>query len=535
MSNNFILAQLNFKVGALEENFQKISDTYLANQAEHDFIAYPELAVCGYPPEDLLFNQNFLNKIIKLQDSLIKLTKDSECALIFGGIEQQASELYNCIFVAQSGAVKAIARKNNLPNYGVFDEKRYFAKGLDFTICDIAGCNYLLLNCEDFWSDNLRNKTEHLDYEKVLVLNSSPFALKKYKKRRELSKVFDCPVLYLNMLGGQDNLVFDGGSFIKDEQGTFLQAPFFIEKLLSKDDFIANFEIDEIGLIYEVLLLAIRDYLSKNQQNSVILGLSGGIDSALIAVLAADSLGSKKVNLVTMPSRYTSEESVRDAAELINNLGCKNIFNLNIEDPFQAFTNNLQDAFKDHAVDLTEENLQSRIRGVYLMALSNKLGHLVLATSNKSEAAVGYSTLYGDMCGAFSPLKDVYKTTVYQLAKWRNEHIPATSLCQSAAPLPENIITKAPTAELRPEQKDSDSLPEYEQLDQILYHLIECYQSVAQVIKLGFKEEEVLLANKLLKNSEYKRYQAALGPKISALCFDKERRYPLSNAYENLD
>jgi len=529
------LVQANFTVGALAENSNKLLNSYKDCADKSDLVIYPELGILGYPPEDLLFSKNFIAQAIAKQEDIVKATLSQKAAILFGGIEEENGELYNVAIYASDGKTQQIIRKNSLPNYGVFDEKRFFAAAKEHQVIELNNLKYLVLVCEDLWQEDLMQKINGLDFQAVLVLNASPYTQGKLSKRIDLAKQFGVPVYYNNLVGGQDSLVFDGNSFVLDGKGKLVKLlAGFKEDVCVVEDLSGEvFLPEQLEENYQALMLGLKDYLHKNGAKSVILGLSGGADSALVAAIACDALGADKVNLVTMPSRFTSKESFSDADALIANLECVNFQEIEIEGMKDSFLTALEPSFAEKQEDLTEENLQARIRGVLLMALSNKFGHMVLATSNKSEAAMGYATLYGDMCGAYGLIKDVYKTEVYKLIEWRNKNVPSLSLNPVSNPIPENIIHKAPTAELRDDQKDSDSLPEYEVLDKIIYGLIEERKSVAELVVLGFAKDDVEKANRLLRISEYKRYQAAPGPKISELSFDKERRIPLTNYFEN--
>ena len=540
-----VIAQQNFLLGDLQGNFQKIANIYIKYQDEVDLIIFPELSLTSYPPEDLLLSQAFLEQNNQIKKQLYVLTKNHRAAILYGDIFLENDVLYNAAIYIKDGKAAKIIKKCFLPNYGVFDELRYFAPNQELTTVNIAGEECLVLICEDLWHKDLlaiiEKKQPKLD--KIIILNASPFAVDKFTRRYDLVKnlatKLESEVIYVNLVGGQDSLVFDGKSFIVDRKGqlvTLLKS--FSEDVKLIDDQkitkIISYQDNKLADIYNALILSMRDYVYKNNFKSVLIGLSGGIDSALCAVLASDALGVENVYLVKMPSRYTSKQSFTDADNLINALGCKNILDLNIENIYNSFLTELETSFNNCQPDLTEENLQARIRGVLLMALSNKFSHLVLATSNKSESAVGYATLYGDMCGAFSPLKDIYKTLVYQLVKWRNNNVSLISFANNLNLVSSSLINKAPTAELRDNQKDSDNLPEYDILDQILAYLIEGRKSVSEIIELGFDRKEVEKINKLLLRSEYKRRQSALGPKISQLSFDRERRMPITNLYSNV-
>lgn len=533
-----LISQINTRVGDVDYNYEKISRIYIDNKDKVDLIIFPELVTTGYPPEDLLLSESFKGRVFDVQSKIVNLTKAPNSAgTIFGGLHYLKDVLYNSAIYAVGGIVNKVVNKCVLPNYGVFDEKRYFDSWDKLQTIEIKGKNFLILICEDLWSDQLPEMVKDLDFEKVIVINASPYAINKYRQRRNVATNLGNEMIYVNLVGGQDNLVFDGRSFVLDAKGnTKLMLKSFAEENAIYDDESSNFiqyNDNQVENIYLALLTGLRDYIHKNGFESILIGLSGGIDSALCAVIAADALGVDMVNLVKMPSGFTSKESFDDADELSSRIKCGHVSEIKIDDIMQKFLGGLAPSFLGKKEDLTEENLQSRIRGVLLMALSNKLGHLVLSTSNKSESAVGYSTLYGDMCGAYSPLKDVYKTMVYKLSKWRNDNIPSSSRCKVLNPIPENIISKEPTAELRHDQKDSDNLPEYDILDVILRKLIEKRMSVGEIAGFGIEKDVVKKVNRLLLMSEYKRRQSAIGPKISNLSFDRDRRYPITNGYKN--
>lgn len=530
------LNQINFTVGALVENTKKLLSWYKKDCEVVDLSIFPELGIVGYPPEDLLYSSAFIKDIEFYQKKIIASTKNKNAALLFGTITKKGEKLYNTVYFVQNGILQNIIYKNSLPNYGVFDEKRYFAAENTHQTITLNDKSFLVLICEDLWQENLAEKIAYLTFSEVIILNASPYNTAKLQKRLNLVRRFNKKVYYLNLIGGQDSLVFDGNSFVINENGELVKllASFQEAKELVNDSESQVKLPEDLAQDYQALMLGLSDYVQKNNFKEVLIALSGGADSALVSVIACDALGVDKVHLVTMPSQYTSKESFTDADLLIKQLNCASVRRINIEEINSSFLHNLAPFFKGRKSDLTEENLQARIRGVLLMSLANKFGFLVLATSNKSETAVGYATLYGDMCGAYSVIKDIYKTKIYELIKWRNKNIPVTSLHKVANPVAQNIIDKAPTAELRANQQDTDSLPEYRDLDQILYYLIEEKKSINEIVSYGFAKEIVVKIYKLLKNSEYKRYQAAVGPKISALSFDKERRIPLTNHYENL-
>jgi NAD+ synthetase len=537
------LAQENFVVGDLYGNFEKIERIYLEN-LNSDLVVFPELAITGYPPEDLLFLEWFLDEVFEYQERIVALTEGENTGILFGGILREGVGLFNAAYFVRSGKIEKTIKKNSLPNYGVFDEKRYFLAHEGYDYIELKGKRFLVLICEDIWEID-----ESSDFgDAIISINASPFEIGKEYERLDVVGRFGVPVFYLNLIGGQDSLVFDGSSFVTNSRGEIVFKMKEFESEVASLGFADVLDMEELRLdymkpvfpdyflnegfteerrIYKGIVLAFRDYVRKNGMKSVLIGLSGGVDSAFCAVVARDALGAENVHLVRMPSKFTSRVSFDDANELIDRLGVgeENVYDIAIDDILQGYEKGLGAFFEGREKDVTEENLQARIRGGLLMALSNKLGHLVVATSNKSESAVGYATMYGDMCGAFSPIKDVYKTLLYKLCRWRNEN----KIQGLTDVIPENIIVKAPTAELRENQKDSDSLPEYKNLDQILYHLIEMRGSKSAAISLGFEKEEVERVASLLKNSEYKRYQAALGVKITKLSFDKERRFPISN------
>lgn len=554
------IAQINFLVGDLEGNCAKIIEQYRNLQSQSlDLVIFSELSLTGYPPEDLLLKKYFINEVAQKIEEICEITKNQKTAIIFGAPASFSNKfgenfLYNCGIFVENGEIINIIRKTTIPNYGVFDEKRYFKEASSLTNINFRGFQLAILICEDMWSKKNAFLLNDKNLDGVIVINSSPFSQRKIEKRFETAKEFIThikkPLIYINQIGGQDSLVFDGSSFVIDGAG---------EVVLKLKEFAQDCEIfelnhqsevktDQINLqnplnsqdeqnqnlsrIYNALILGVRDYLNHNNFKNVVLGMSGGIDSALCASIAVDAIGSENVKLIALPSKFNSQTSFDDALKCCENLGV-NLEIIPIEETRLAFENTLKTQFQNTKPDLTEENLQARIRGNILMAISNKFGHMLLTTGNKSEMAVGYATIYGDMCGSLNPLKDVYKTEIFKLAGWRNENIPQISIYQKTQIIPQNIITKEPTAELRDNQKDSDSLPKYEILDQILYNLIENEKSVGQIIELGFEEELVKKVAKLLYNSEYKRKQAVIGIKVSKMSFDKDRRYQISNKFRH--
>ncbi len=566
------LSQLNFIVGDLDFNCQKILDQYkLATNNQADLVIFSELAITGYPPQDLLHKKYFLDEI-EAKISLIKqATIGKNTAILLGcpyitnpnskssSSNQCKIELYNSAFLIEEGKITAIAHKTCLPNWGVFDEQRYFKAAPSLVSISLKGLRLAVLICEDIWQAKNAFLLNDKIFDCIISLNGSPFNAKKDQERlfiiRKFIKDLKKPVIYLNQVGGQDALVFDGGSFVLDQNGEIIlkmkefeedsQAvklyPNFldqeseqeirIESSQTEVKFIAESENSKEFQIYNAIILGLKDYVNKNGFKNVVIGISGGIDSALVSTIAVDALGAQNVKLLALPSKFNSPNSFIDAKNLADNLSIK-LEQIDIEPIFEVIKKSLQEQFKNQPEDTTEENLQSRIRGNILMAISNKFGNLLLSTGNKSELAVGYATIYGDMCGGFNPIKDVYKTEVFALANWRNQNIPILSYYPKTNLIPLNIINKPPSAELRENQKDSDFLPEYEVLDQILYQLIEEEKSVVQIIKLGFAEELVKKIASLFFNNEYKRSQAVIGPKVSSKSFDQDRRYPITNKFK---
>jgi len=550
------IAQINFIVGDLDGNVAKIIGKFRELEtADLDLLIFSELALTGYPPEDLLHKKYFIEEVSHKIEEICQITKNHKTAIIFGAPVSFSNKfeenlLYNCAIFIENGYVEHIIRKTNIPNYGVFDEKRYFKEASSLTTIEFRNFRLAVLVCEDMWSKKNAFLLNDKQLDAVIVINASPFSQWKIEKRHEIARTFithiQKPLIYVNQVGGQDHLVFDGSSFVMKGDGEIVlklkefeldQAIFEVNHdEIQTDQIIAddypNAQDLNLSRMYNCLILGVRDYLQRNNFSKVIIGMSGGIDSALCACIAVDAIGSENVKLVALPSKYSSQTSRNDALECCANLAVE-LESISIEEPILALEKVLKDQFQGKKPDITEENLQSRIRGNILMAISNKLGHLLLTTGNKSEMAVGYATIYGDMCGSLNPLKDVYKTEVFQLANWRNKNIPSISAYKKLPLIPENIITKAPTAELRDNQKDSDSLPEYDILDQILFQLIECEKSVQDIANSGFDESIVKKVAKLLYNSEYKRKQAVIGIKLSKMSFDKDRRYQISNKYQS--
>ena len=535
------LAQLNPRVGDIAGNLEKLRRVRAEAAAEGaDVILTPELYLCGYPPEDLVLKRMFQAEARDAAEELARDTADGGPAVLLGAPWVDGGKLYNAMLLLDGGRIVTARYKVDLPNYGVFDEKRVFAAGPPPGPIDVRGVRIGVPICEDIWTPEVVECVAETGGEILLVPNGSPFELGKSDMRTQLgvARVVESglPLVYLNQIGGQDELVFDGASFV-----LALQMPAWEEAVVTTrwtrgpggwscavGERVKQPEGAES--LYCALVTGLRDYVGKNGFPGVILGMSGGIDSALSAAVAVDALGPDKVRCVMMPSPYTSGHSLEDAAAASKMLGV-DYRTINIGPAMAAFETMLADAFAGTTPDITEENIQARSRGITLMALSNKFGHMVLSTGNKSEMSVGYATLYGDMCGGYSVLKDVYKMSVFELCRWRNANRPAGGLGPNGPVMPERIITKPPSAELRPDQKDEDSLPPYPVLDAILAELIENETPVAGIVDKGFDPETVLRVWKLLDRAEYKRRQAPPGVKVTGKSFGKDRRYPITNAF----
>ena len=535
------LAQLNFRVGDIDGNTSRITKTIETARREHavDVLAFPELAVTGYPPEDLLFRPGLHRRVERALDMIAAAARD--VIVVVGHPERADGVLYNSASVLRDGARMACYRKHELPNYTVFDEKRYFAPGTDTCVFDARGFRVSLNICEDIWAPANAVAARDAGADFVLNVNASPYRLDKRAARLEALRgavaASGLPVVYLNLVGGQDELVFDGGSLVVDGNGdAVVNLREFDETIaavdVGKTDDGVSFDGPDEPLteglenIYGALVLGVRDYITKNGFPGAVLGLSGGIDSALTLAVAVDAIGADKVKAVSMPSRYTAQMSIDDALEQARRLGCE-CHVLPIEGPFTAFGEALADVFRGRAPDVTEENIQARCRGVILMAISNKFGDIVLATGNKSEMSVGYATLYGDMAGGFAPLKDVPKMLVYALSEWRN---------RDAELIPRRVIERPPSAELAPDQADTDSLPPYDVLDAILEDYIENDLTPAEIAAKGFDAETVERVARMVDRNEYKRRQAAPGVRIRKRAFGRDRRYPITSGYrETID
>lgn len=530
------LAQFSPHIGNIEANAQKmLEQVNEAKKQKADLIIFPELSTLGYPAEDLLLRPSLAKRT---QKAFEQLGQVKDIVMVFGFVNQtEDGHRYNAAAVMKDGQVLGIYNKQNLPNYSVFDEKRYFSEGHQHLVFEYLGHKFGVLICEDIWSLSTVHQLSQLNVETALVLNASPYEVGKPQHRlttmSELAKQLNINLVYTNQVGGQDDLIFDGTSFVINKDGGIaLQAPSFKEDLYYAEYAAEQHAykvgtvtpaLDTMAEIYQGLVLATRDYIQRSGFPGVILGLSGGIDSALTLAIAVDAIGADKVQAVMMPYTYTAQISVEDAAAQAKNMGVT--FGIAEINPIvHSFMQTLYPFFGNSPADATEENLQARSRGTLLMALSNKFGNLVLATGNKSELSVGYCTLYGDMAGGYAVLKDVYKTIVFELAKYRN------SISETPV-IPERVITRPPSAELRPDQKDQDSLPAYDILDAILYAYIEEDMSQDDIIAKGFKKEVVEKIIRLVDRNEYKRRQAAIGPRISSRSFSRERRYPIMNGW----
>lgn len=541
------LAQLNPVVGDLHGNGEKARDARATAAREGaDLIVFPELFITGYPPEDLILKPAFLAAAMREVEALARETGDGGPAVLMGTPWQENDEAYNAVALLEGGEVKTLRYKVDLPNYGVFDEKRVFASGPMPGPINFKGVRIGVPICEDIWGEEVVECLEETGAEFLIVPNGSPFSIDKPDLRMNVAvaRVTESglPLLYVNQVGGQDELVFDGCSFVLSSSCDLaVKLPAWDEHVScvtirrDADGWVPEpgerAVIEEgDGALYEACVLGLRDYVRKNGFPGVTLGLSGGIDSALCAAMAVDALGAQNVHCIMMPYRYTSPDSIQDAAGCADALGLR-YDTVPIHETAEAFFSSLSGLFGDLPPDTTEENIQSRVRGTLLMAVSNKFGPMVVTTGNKSENSVGYATLYGDMNGGFNPIKDLYKTQVYALARYRNSAKPKGALGPDGIVIPENIITKAPTAELRENQTDQDSLPPYDVLDDILQCLVEEEMPVADIIARGHDAEIVRKVERLLYIAEYKRRQAAPGVKISSRNFGRDRRYPITNKF----
>ncbi len=538
------LAQLNPTVGNLNGNADKAFQAWLnGKNNESDLVALPEMFITGYNPQDLIFKPSFLSAAIETIQKLAKACANGP-ALAIGGPWSEGKAVFNAYFILKSGEIQSVVEKHHLPNESVFDELRIFDRGAVSGPYSIGNTRIGSPICEDAWHEDVVETQAETGAEFLLIPNGSPYHRGKRDDRlnRMVSRVLESglPLIYLNMVGAQDDQVFDGGSFALNPGGPLaLQMPMFSE---AETDIVLRRHLggwiiedaekvkipDQQEADYHAMVIGLRDYCVKSGFEKVLLGLSGGIDSALVAVIASDALGSQNVRCVMLPSEYTSQSSLDDASTLAENLGCRYDY-IPISEGRQAINNMLAPLFKGFPTDITEENIQSRLRGLLLMATSNKFGEMLLTTGNKSEVAVGYATIYGDMAGGYNPIKDLYKTSVFNICRWRNQQHRAWMKGPNGVVIPPNIITKPPSAELRPSQRDSDSLPDYPVLDGILEILVDRDGSLEDCKSAGYSQSDSELVERLLYLSEYKRFQSAPGTRLSPRAFWLDRRYPITN------
>ena len=534
-----VMAQINLLVGDVAANSERVIAAALSARDElsADLVVFPELTLTGYPPEDLLLRPGLQ---LQVDAALQRIaTQVSGIHVLLGHPEQVPEGRFNTASLMRDGELLARCRKQHLPNYSVFDEKRYFVPGDGFCVADVAGVTIGVSICEDIWMPEPARAAARAGARLLVNLNASPFHTGKGDEReavvaRRVSET-GCPVVYVNLTGGQDELVFDGESFVLDRHGaTVVRAPAYCEGLYPVD-FAVNDgvmeplpgvvapRVDEVASVYQALVLGVRDYIEKNGFAGVVIGLSGGVDSALTLAIAVDAIGAERVQAVMMPSRYTADMSHEDARAEAVALGV-GYREIPIEQPFEAFLDVLSDSFAGTAPDTTEENIQARCRGVILMALSNKQRRIVLTTGNKSEMSVGYATLYGDMAGGFAPIKDVPKLLVYRLCEYRNAIAPV---------IPQRVLERPPSAELAPDQKDEDSLPPYSVLDPILEGYIEQDLGITELVEQGFDAATVQRITALVDRNEYKRRQAPPGVRITRRAFGRDRRYPITSRFRD--
>lgn len=508
------VAQINPIVGDLDYNTAKILESWERASQDGGLVAFPELCVSGYPPEDLILKPAYIEALTAQIDHIVEQSRTLSGAAVIGAPALRDGQIYNAALVIANGKIIGEVHKHHLPNYDVFDEKRIFMSGGLPDIVSYNGSKLGILICEDVWFSDVSAHLKSQGADILISLNASPFDIRKAGQRREHAHLrtqeTGLPLLYVNQIGGQDELVFDGASFALNKNGDLVYQAVSFEEVVEP---LSTKIIESHEEVYQALVLGVRDYVRKNGFPGIVLGLSGGIDSALAAVIAVDAIGADNVHCVMLPSEFTSQESLDDAAELAKNLGCQYDI-LPIGEAMQAFENTIP-----NLSGVAHENMQSRTRGLILMALSNSSGKMLLTTGNKSEMAVGYATLYGDMNGGFNALKDLYKTQVFEISRTKDI-------------IPRRIIERPPSAELRPDQTDQDSLPDYEVLDAILACLIEEEMSVEDIVsKLGYDRDLILRVWRMLDRAEYKRYQAAPGTKITTKAFGRDRRYPMTNGF----
>jgi len=540
------LAQLNPTLGDIPGNLSKLKTIWReAERQGASLVITPELFITGYPPEDFALKPTLLKTVEDAVKGLARSTASGPAVLV-GAPWVEKGRLYNAALLLDGGEIVAKVFKHDLPNYGTFDEKRVYTSAPLGEPIDFHGYCLGIMICEDMWKPDVSNHLKEKGAQILIVLNGSPYEGGKQEQRYELArervKETSQPLVYVNQVGGQDELVFEGASFVMSSTGEVIaQSKQWVEELLLSRFSTRNTALvpdkatfwphsDGVAGLYGALMTGLRDYTRKNRFETVLLGLSGGVDSALAAAIAVDALGAESVRTVIMPSRYTSPESLEDATSIAHALGCR-LDTVPINQAVEAFDETLAPVFAGCSPDVTEENIQARCRGIILMAMANKGGGMVLATGNKSEMATGYATLYGDMCGGFAPLKDVYKTDAYKLALWRNANKPEEALGPEGEVIPERVLTKAPSAELRPDQTDQDTLPPYDVLDDILQGLIEDDLGVAEIAARGHDAALVQRVWLMLDRAEYKRRQAPPGPKVTKRHLTRDRRYPITNRY----
>jgi len=534
---NIVMVQEVFQVGDIKSNADKIIHAAISAADEGaDLVVFPELALVGYPPEDLLFRRGFLDQVkhecLRIQHVLKDVIGDS--GVVFGLPYEHAGKLYNAAIYLNEGIIRQFCFKQSLPNYSVFDEVRYFSPGHESSVIEVKGHTIGLMICEDVWQSEIVERSIANGARAIIAINASPFHINKHEERIAILKShasqFEVPIMYLNMVGGQDELVFDGDSLAVDRQANVVARA----RLFDTDVIKVVFDGSDItsmhpmapeegsdAVTYKALVTGVRDFVRQNGFAGVVVGLSGGVDSALTLAIAVDALGADNVEAVMMPSRYTADISMQDAEAEAALLGVKYDV-VEIEAVFDSFLTTLAPVFDGAPADTTEENIQARCRGVLLMAISNKKGRMVLTTGNKSEMAVGYATLYGDMCGGFAPIKDVCKTLVYKLCRYRNSVSPV---------IPERVLTRPPSAELREDQCDQDSLPDYDVLDRILELSVEQDKPVDEIVAQGISREDVLHVITLVQRNEHKRRQSAPGIRVTRRAFGRDRRYPITSGY----